>query len=85
VRLSAILKITGAERIINIIQSKYLNNIGEQDHRFIKRTTWPMLGFKSFHSATATLAGIDAAHMIRKGHLDQTGVSPFKQFANLPA
>ena len=48
-------------------QVKYLNNILEQDHRFIKRITAPMLGFKAFHSAAATVAGIEAAHMIRKG------------------
>lgn len=42
--LNVILKFTSAGRIINIIQSKYLNNIVEQDHRFIKRITRPMLG-----------------------------------------
>jgi putative transposase len=81
--LNVILKFTGSGRIINIVQSKYLNNIVEQDHRFIKRITRPMLGFKAFHSAAATLAGIEAAHMIRKGQLAQKGVSPFKQFAAL--
>ena len=81
--LNVILKFTSARRIINIIQSKYLNNIVEQDHRFIKRITRPMLGFKSFHSAAATLAGIEAAHMIRKGQVGQTGISPYKQFAAL--
>lgn len=44
---------------IKIRQCKYLNNIVEQDHRFIKRRTRPMLGFKSFWSARATLAGIE--------------------------
>ena len=81
--LNVILKFTGTGRIINIIQSKYLNNIVEQDHRFIKKITRPMLGFKAFYSANATLAGIEAAHMIRKGQLGQNGVSPFKQFAAL--
>jgi putative transposase len=79
--LNVILKFTGAGRIISIIQSKYLNNIVEQDHRFVKRITRPMLGFKAFHSAAATLAGIETAHMIRKGKLDQDGVPFFKQFA----
>ena len=32
----------------NLRQCKYLNNIIEQDHRFIKRRTRPMLGFKRF-------------------------------------
>jgi len=43
---------------INILQVKYLNNIIEQDHRFIKKISRPMLGFKDFHSVSATLAGI---------------------------
>jgi putative transposase len=33
---------------IAIRQSKYLNNIVEQDHRAVKRVVKPMLGFKSF-------------------------------------
>jgi putative transposase len=36
--LNAILKFTGTGRIINIVQSKYLNNMVEQDHRFIKKS-----------------------------------------------
>jgi hypothetical protein len=36
-----------------------LNNIIEQDHRFIKKITKPMMGFKAFHSAQATIAGIE--------------------------
>ena len=50
-------------------QVKYLNNIVEQDRRAVKRMTRPMLGFKSFWSATKTLAGIEVMHMIRKGQL----------------
>jgi len=46
---------------------KYLNNFIEQDHRFIKRITRPMLDFKAFHSAAATLDGIEVAHLIRNG------------------
>ena len=48
------------------IPIKYLNNIVEQDHRTIKKRIRPMLGFKSFASASATLEGIEVAHMIRK-------------------
>jgi len=83
--LNVILKFTVVGRIIGIVQSKYLNNIVEQDHRFIKRITRPMLGFKAFHSAAATLAGIETAHMIRKGQLAQKGTPAFKQFADLAA
>lgn len=40
-------------------QIKYLNNIVEQDHRFIKKITKSMKGFKAVHSANATLIGIE--------------------------
>ena len=32
-----------------------------------KRIVNPMMGFKAFHSAEATLAGIELYHMLRKG------------------
>ena len=48
-------------------QSKYLNNLVEQDHRAIKRRTRPMLGFKDFGSAAKIIAGIETMHMIKKG------------------
>ena len=35
----------------------------EQDHRFIKKLTRPMQTFKSLNSASATLAGIEVAHI----------------------
>lgn len=52
---------------IELRQSKYLNNIVEQDHRTIKRRTRPMMGFKSFWSARRIIAGIETMHMIKKG------------------
>lgn len=54
-------------------------------HRFIKKITRPTLGFKDFHSATATLAVIEVAHMIRKQQFQTNHTSPFKQFASLAA
>ena len=48
-------------------QSKYLNNVIEQDHRNIKRLTKPMMGFGSFNTARQPLKGIEAMSMIRKG------------------
>ena len=50
---------------------KYLNNIIEQDHRFIKKKVKPMLGFKSFESAKKTLCGIEMMHMIKKGQVEK--------------
>ena len=45
-------------------QKKYLNNIVEQDHRFIKKRVRSMLGLKFFSTATYILSGIEAIHMI---------------------
>ena len=69
--------------IIDVLQVKYLNNIIEQDHRFIKILTKQMKGFKSFDSASATLDGIEVAHMIRKQQFGASGTSAFKQFGPL--
>jgi len=54
---------------IGLRQSKYLNNIVEQDHRAIKRIVRPMLGFKSFRCASILIAGVETMHMINKGQL----------------
>ena len=54
----------------------------EQDHRFIKCRIRLMLGVPIFHSAAATLDGIEVAQMIRKGQLGSTE-SGFHQFAEL--
>src|ERR1700730_6007076 len=50
-------------------QSKYLNNLIEQDHRFIKRLTRPGMGFFSFKTAWKTLQGFETMNMIRKGQV----------------
>ena len=42
-----------------------------------------MQSSKPLKSASATLAGIEVAHMIRKGQLDQSEQSGFAQFAAL--
>ncbi len=51
-------------------QSKYHNNIVEQDHRAVKRITRPMLGFKLLWSARIVIAGIETMHMIKQGQID---------------
>ena len=49
---------------------KYLNNIIEQDHRFIKRRVKPGLGFGSYPTAWRTIRGYEVMHMIRKGQIE---------------
>ena len=48
-------------------QSKFLNNVVEQDHRNVKRRTWLAKGYGSIYTAWRTLRGIEAMDMIRKG------------------
>ena len=71
---------------LTVRQIKYLNNIVEQDHRFIKKITKPMKGFKAFHSADATLAGIELHHMLRKEqHNESANQTIVEQFYGLAA
>lgn len=47
-----------------------MNNIVEQDHRFIKRRVNPGLGFGSFPTAWRTIQGYETMNMIRKGQIE---------------
>ena len=58
---------------VELRQVKYLNNLVEQDHRFIKRLVKPGMGFFSVETAGRTLQGYEAMHMIRQGQMQ--GVS----------
>lgn len=54
---------------VELRQVKYLNNIIEQDHRFIKRLVKPGMGFFSVETAWRTLQGYEAMRMFRKGQI----------------
>jgi IS6 family transposase len=62
-----------AERIVprdcKLRRVKYLNNVIEQDHRFVKKKMRALQCFKSFHTAERTLEGIEAVNMMRKGQV----------------
>ena len=77
------------EMPIKIRQSKYLNNLVEQDHhRSIKRRIRPVLGFKKFHCARILLGGIEVMHMIAKGQMqchEGSNPSAAEQFYSLIA
>jgi transposase-like protein len=49
-----------------------MNNIIEQDHRFIKRKVKLGLGFFSYPTAWRTIRGYEVMHMIRKGQIQGT-------------
>ncbi len=49
--------------------TKYLNNIVEQDHRFLRHRIKASQHFRNFWSAQRTLRGYEAINMIRKGQI----------------
>ncbi len=70
----AIQELTEEKRMpkgIQIRQVRYLNNIVEQDHRFIKKRVRSMLGLKSFRTASWMISGIEAMHMMKKEQVHQ--------------
>ncbi|WP_341764349.1 IS6 family transposase [Candidatus Tisiphia endosymbiont of Beris chalybata] len=85
--LNSINKDLHEEQKIKVTQVKYLNNIIEQDHRFIKKRTKPMLGFKSFASAKITIAGCENIRMIQKKQITKANYnfSTFENFVTLMA
>ncbi|WP_414655979.1 DDE-type integrase/transposase/recombinase [Flavobacterium sp.] len=68
---------------IDARQCKCLNNIVEQNHRYIKRRSLNGLGFKNFESAKRTLSGIEVVHMLRKNQMFNPGITMFKSFCKL--
>jgi IS6 family transposase len=64
---------------------KYLNNVIEQDHRFIRRRWRARQYFRSFHTAERAIEGIEAMHVMRKGQVkrldgrDTAGQAKFVQ------
>lgn len=83
--MNVLLLLHGWFWLVEILQVKYLDTMIEQDHRFITKLTRPMKGFKAFGAASATLDGIEVAHMIRKRQFPTNGQSAFQQFATLAA
>ena len=50
-------------------QAPYLNNVLEQDHRYVKKRVAASLWFRTGETAVATIAGYEAMNMIRKGQV----------------
>src|SRR5262249_20061518 len=49
--------------------SPYMNNVLEQDHRFVRKRSAASLWFRSVDGALRTIAGYEAMNMIRKGQV----------------
>jgi len=68
----AIAKLQAAQKLENsckLRQIKYLNNVVEQDHRFVKRMCRHKQWFRKFSAARNTIAGFETMHMIKKGQV----------------
>jgi transposase-like protein len=69
-------------KLVEVRSSQYLNNLIEKDNRAVKRRCAPMGCFKSFTSASITLAGIELAHRIRKKQFS-FGRGRYRNFGSL--
>lgn len=49
--------------------SQYMNNILEQDHRYVKKRVVASQWFRSVDAALNTIAGYEAMNIIRKGQI----------------
>jgi putative transposase len=81
--INILIFLSGLLYFIDILKVKYLNKIVELGHRFIKKITKPIMGFKAFHSTSVTLAGIETAHMIRKEQFANNQLPAHQQFMAL--
>ncbi|WP_126603028.1 IS6 family transposase [Dictyobacter aurantiacus] len=80
------LKVTGMlAQHVELRQVKYLNNLIEQDHRFLKRLTKPGMGFFSFETAWRTIQGFEVMNMLRKGQVQGVNKGDVQRQATLVA
>jgi transposase-like protein len=73
-----------AERLVpkdcKLRRVKYLNNVMEQNHRFVKKKVGASQCFKRFHTAERTPEGIEAVNLMRKGQVKRlAGGDPMGQ------
>ena len=54
---------------VRLRQCKYLNNVIEQDHRIVKKTSLAGQGLWLVPECVAHVARIETVHMIRKGRV----------------
>ena len=69
--------------LIEIVDIKYLNNIVEQSHRWVKQKTRQALGWKSIDGAHASLHGREIWTMIKRDQIDLEGDTAYEQFYTL--
>ena len=73
-----LLKMENQLKPTRLRQVRYLNNVIEADHRFVKPKARFKQWFQSFHTACYTVAGYEAMNMILKGQIKQVAVNDAK-------
>lgn len=66
--------------LIDVIHIKYLNNIVEQSHRWVKQKTRQALGWKSWEGAKASLHGRELWTMLKREQIDIDGETACERF-----
>ncbi|MFA0078779.1 IS6 family transposase, partial [Vibrio artabrorum] len=66
--------------LVEILDIKYLNNIVEQSHRWVKQKTRQALGWKSMERALASLHGREMWTMLKQDQIDVEGQTAFERF-----
>ena len=65
--------------LIEIVDVKYLNNVVEQSHRWVKQKTRQALGWKSIEGATASLHGRELWTMLKREQVEVKGETAFER------
>ncbi|KOO12833.1 transposase [Vibrio xuii] len=66
--------------LIEILDVKYLNNIVEQSHRWVKQKTRQAFGWKSLEGVTASLHGKELWTMLKRDQIEIEGDTAFERF-----
>ncbi|WP_256896580.1 IS6 family transposase [Vibrio alginolyticus] len=66
--------------LVEILDIKYLNNIVEQSHRWVKQKMRQALGWKSIEGATASLHGREMWTMLKRAQIDVVGDTACERF-----
>uniref|UniRef100_UPI0011B5618C DDE-type integrase/transposase/recombinase n=2 Tax=Vibrio cyclitrophicus TaxID=47951 RepID=UPI0011B5618C len=66
--------------LVEIDNIKYLNNIVEQSHLWVKQKTRQALGWKSMKGALASLYGREVWTMLKQEQIDVEGQTVFERF-----
>ena len=66
--------------LIDILDIKYLNNIVEQSHRWVKQKTRQALGWKSLEGATDSLHGRERWTMLKRDQIEIVGETAYEKF-----